>query len=119
MSTVLIVDDDADIRTMLGIMLQTRGYESKVTANGRDALAELHGGLRPSLILLDLMMPIMNGWDFLAAVKQEDESIRHIPIVILTGYGSMVGNDPIPGTVAVLHKPLELQELFALLQRYC
>jgi two-component system, chemotaxis family, chemotaxis protein CheY len=114
---ILIVDDDADIRMMLAVVLEIRGYLSTEAGDGRDALALLTGGLRPSLILLDLMMPVMSGWDFLASVAK-DEQLAGIPIVALTGYGNMVRNQPPLGTVALLGKPIDLPQLETILGRY-
>jgi CheY-like chemotaxis protein len=114
---ILIVDDDADIRMALSEVLEMSGYLSMEAGDGRDALTLLTGGLRPSLILLDLMMPVMNGWDFLASVAK-DEELTGIPIVAVTGYSGMVRNEPPPGTVALLSKPIDLSRLEAILGRY-
>jgi CheY-like chemotaxis protein len=111
---ILIVDDDEDIREALAMVLEKRGYEAVTAGNGRLGLDRLAAGLRPSVILLDLMMPIMNGWDFLRHVTQ-DEDLARIPVVVLTGYVKMAGDGPIPGTVGLLSKPIEVPALLRLL----
>jgi CheY-like chemotaxis protein len=113
----LIVDDDADIRAGLGMVLETRGYAWRGAEHGKEALDILSRGLRPSTILLDLMMPVMNGWDFIVALRK-DEALADVPVVVLTGYRSMVGSGTLPGSVDVLCKPVDLGRLFAILERY-
>jgi CheY-like chemotaxis protein len=84
--TVLVVDDDLSVRTALKELFETEGYEVVLAANGRAALNHLRGGLRPCVILLDLMMPIMDGWDF-RAEQLASEDLRDIPVFILTAVG--------------------------------
>jgi CheY-like chemotaxis protein len=114
---VLIIDDDDDIRTTLGLVLELRGHEPAVASHGKDALGMLAAGLRPSVILLDLMMPVMNGWDFLATIAK-DKDLAQIPVVVLTGYSNMVANKTPPGAVALLNKPVDVSRLHAILGRY-
>lgn len=111
---ILIVDDDEDIREALAMVLERRGYAAVAAANGRLGLDRLAEGLRPSVILLDLMMPTMNGWDFIRQISQ-DEALARIPVVVLTGYVKMAGDVPIPGTAAILSKPIEVPTLLAVL----
>jgi CheY-like chemotaxis protein len=114
---ILIVDDDDDMREALAILLARRGYRAAEAANGQLALARLAGGLVPSLILLDLMMPAMSGWDFIKALR-EDEALSRIPVVVLTGYLKMLGSGPLPGTIEVLAKPLDIPRLFEILEHH-
>jgi CheY-like chemotaxis protein len=114
---VLIVDDDADIRAGLAMLLATRGYHLAEAANGKQALDQLTGGLRPSLILLDLVMPVMNGWQFLTAVAK-DEALARIPVVVLTGYRAMAERKLIPASVPLLEKPPDVQKLLSLVESY-
>jgi CheY-like chemotaxis protein len=84
---ILIVDDDPDIRAALSELLESEGYEVTSAANGAAALAQLRGeGAKPCAILLDLMMPYMNGWEF-RAEQLRDPELRDIPIVLLTASG--------------------------------
>src|SRR5262245_41874314 len=84
---VLIVDDDQDIRDTLGGVLTEEGYRVVGAANGQEALDYLKDGERPCLILLDLMMPVMDGWQFL---KQQgmSPSLAEIPVVVITAAGA-------------------------------
>jgi len=84
--TILVVDDDPDIRTALSELLESEGYEVMGAANGAAALAQLRAGARPCAILLDLMMPFMNGWEF-RAEQLRDPALREIPVVLLTASG--------------------------------
>ena len=86
LNTVLIVDDDLPVRTALKELFETEGYAVALAANGRAALNHLRKGLRPSVILLDLMMPVMDGWDF-RHEQLADPDARNIPVVILTAAG--------------------------------
>src|SRR5204863_872330 len=80
---VLVVGDDDDLRETVQVVLEESGLRVTVAANGRAALEQLRAGARPSLILLDLMMPEMNGWQFLEHARK-DATLGSIPIVIMT-----------------------------------
>src|SRR5690606_2328003 len=83
-ATVLVVDDDEDIRLILAQILSLQGYDAPTAANGLDALSQLYDGVEPCLILLDLMMPAMSGWEF--RTKQlQDPKLAQIPVVVLSG----------------------------------
>jgi CheY-like chemotaxis protein len=84
--TILIVDDDSDIRKSLSDFLEDEGYKVTAAANGRSALDLLRAGIRPAVILLDLMMPGMDGWDFRQAQLQ-DPAIASVPVVVVTASG--------------------------------
>jgi two-component system response regulator MprA len=114
---LLVVDDDHDVREALQEILEAYGYTVATAYNGRDALDQLRAGLRPCLILIDLMMPEMNGAEFRTA-QLEDPALRDIPIVLLTGntrgpeLASVLQAD-------VLKKPFDLHALFAVVRRFC
>jgi two-component system chemotaxis response regulator CheY len=112
--TVMIVDDDSDAREALAQLLQTQGYWSLEAENGKEAIKQLQASAHsPQLILLDLEMPVMDGWEFLARVQQLKPG-RAAPIVIV-----VTGRDPrtVPGAMAVLRKPLAVAQLLSLMQR--
>ena len=115
----MIVEDDEDIRADLSAILRVKGFLVEEVANGREALARLRGGSRPCLMVLDLMMPVMNGWELRAAMRA-DELLRAIPVVVVSGAGR-VGDDDLRALepAAVLVKPFELSELLGLVSRYC
>ena len=117
-TSVLIVDDDTDVRQALSELLRDEGYRVEGAADGRDALAKLRQGLRPALeILLDLMMPGMNGWDFRQA-QLDNPELRDLPVVVVTASGR--NPDDIRtqlGPVEVVAKPIQPTDLIDLVQR--
>ena len=81
--SILVVDDDPDVRDAIASVLGDEGYGVTSVGNGREALEHLHHRTRPSLILLDTMMPEMDGWSFRQELKKLPE-LSSIPIVILS-----------------------------------
>jgi CheY-like chemotaxis protein len=81
---VLVVEDEAAVRGMFRQILVEAGHEVRVAGNGREALEVLDAGWRPDLILLDLLMPVMNGWQ-LRAAQRERPDLRDIPVVLVSG----------------------------------
>lgn len=116
MSSIMIVDDDEDIRTTLADMLEDDGHEVVRAENGQRALEALRAGVRPCLILLDLMMPVMDGWAFRAA-QQQDPELASIPVVAITAAGKPVASS-IDAT-EVIQKPFGIDQVRAAIQRYC
>ncbi len=118
-SVVLVVDDDRAIRGTLGEVLQDEGYEPSIVANGREALQLLKEGLRPCVILLDLTMPIMDGWDF-RANQLIDPDLSAIPVVVITaaGYRPETIQTQLAG-VGFIRKPLMLDEVLAAVESSC
>ena len=84
--TLLVVDDDANIARALSNLLEDEGYRVVAAENGRRGLELVEEGLRPSAIILDLMMPVMDGWDF-RAEQLKDPAIRDTPVIVLTATG--------------------------------
>jgi CheY-like chemotaxis protein len=115
-STILVVEDDADIRSALCAILEDEGYRVARAANGQEALGLLHAGLRPSVILLDLMMPVMDGSDFRAAQLREPE-LASIPVVVLTADGRFQEAAETLAAAAAFAKPFELKLLLRVLER--
>jgi CheY-like chemotaxis protein len=109
---ILVVDDDSDLRETLQMLLEQSGFQATTAPNGQAALEALRTGERPILILLDLMMPDMNGWQFLESVRA-DPSLSSIPIVIMTAHRA---NDLPLGDV--LYKPFDRGNLLAAIQRH-
>jgi two-component system, sensor histidine kinase and response regulator len=108
---VLVVDDDADIRAFVSELLVDEGYEVRAAPNGRDALAIL-ANWRPDVILLDLMMPEMDGWAFLARQRLNLELVRIPVIVISASYNLQGGAGRIPAA-DVVAKPFAIDQLLA------
>ena len=110
---VLIVDDDADLLEVTTFVIASEGLAVETARNGAQALAVLRAGRRPGLVLLDLMMPVMNGWEFLSEVAK-DPSLKMIPVVVLTA-GAQT---EVAGALEVLCKPLDLKALLQTVERY-
>ena len=83
---ILIVDDDKDVRSALAELLEGEGYTVAGAHNGHEALKLMRDGLHPAIILLDLMMPVMDGWDF-RREQQRDPALLHVPVVIVSASG--------------------------------
>jgi CheY-like chemotaxis protein len=111
--TVLIVDDDEGIRETLSELLCCEGYVTACAANGAEALRVVRES-PPGLILLDMMMPVMNGWEFLAQ-KQLDPALEIIPTVVVS---AVVFETP-PKAVGCLRKPMNTDLLLELVGQYC
>ena len=109
---VLIVDDDAPSSSMLAEILDLEGYTVACSPNGKEALDYLRSGPPPRLIILDLQMPVMDGWQFRREQKM-DNVLCKIPVVVLSG---RVGSAEIQAD-AIMHKPVELDRLLLLLRR--
>src|SRR5688500_6472130 len=99
---ILVVDDDNSIGDLLKLILEMDGYNIKLASNGRDALDCLPTMHRPCMILLDLMMPEMNGWEFYEAIK-DNPSLKDIPIVVTTAFSQVEIKMP---HAEILQKPL-------------
>lgn len=112
---VLIVDDDDVIRNLLGELLDGEGYAVEAVANGKEALAVLQRW-RPDTILLDLMMPKMDGWRF-RAEQQRRADVADVPVVILSAAHELERHGAALGAAAVVRKPFELDILLDTLAR--
>ncbi|HEY5451481.1 MAG TPA: response regulator [Polyangia bacterium] len=116
---MLVVDDDSAVRTALKELFETEGYDVAVAANGRAALNQLRVGVRPCVVLLDLMMPVMDGWDF-RTEQLKDPALKDIPVFILTAAGfSDTTIRAQFGSIPFVPKPPPHEELLALVRRVC
>ena len=113
---ILVIDDDMDIRDSLAETLRVEGYEVLTAVDGSQALELLQKGLRPKLILLDLMMPVMNGWKFLETVHERPEYAA-IPVVVSTAMTSK--EDSVQFAAAFIKKPMDLASLLDFVRKYC
>jgi CheY-like chemotaxis protein len=116
--SILVVDDDPDVRDAVASILVDEGYGVTGVSSGREALRHLQQHMRPSLILLDMMMPEMDGWLLRQELKKSPE-LASIPIVILSGHGDVRDAALALGAVDYLRKPLRIDSLLEIAERYC
>ncbi len=114
---ILVIEDNDDVRDMMAVTLELEGHRVVTAANGREALYLLHHGVEPCMILLDLMMPVMNGWEFQKAVAREPQ-LRDIPIVVVSATGTDVDLDR-THAAAVLPKPIDVDQLLNVVEDFC
>lgn len=107
--SILVVEDDPWIREALAQVLEIEGYAVLTAHDGEEGLEILKrdGVAQPSLVFLDLMMPVMDGWEFLA-MKKKDPSLAKIPVVVLSASGQRVAP---PGASAYFEKPFEIDRI--------
>ena len=108
---ILIVDDDAGSRTALEDVLRDEGFDVVAVDSGRAALEQLRGSSPPRLIVLDLMMPGMDGWD-LRHEQKRDPRIADIPVIAVSAAGKL------PDADVQFRKPLDLHKFLAAVKRY-
>ncbi len=82
----MLVEDDTAVRDATSELLEDEGFSVVASSDGRDALDLLRAGLRPAVIVLDLMMPRMDGWDF-RHIQMADQDLREIPVIVVTAAG--------------------------------
>jgi CheY-like chemotaxis protein len=112
---VLVVEDDTELRESLVEILSEEGYPTVQAANGQEALSALSAKEKPCLILLDLMMPVMNGWVFLAQLRQ-DPKLADVRVCII----SAVPASQLPTeAICALPKPVDLSALLGVIDTYC
>jgi len=115
---ILVVEDDPTMQKMALKILRSRGFSAELARNGREAVA-MAAALKPGLILMDLSLPEMNGWEATRALKA-DAALAPIPVVAITAH-AMVGDREAAlaaGCAECLTKPYELEDLIALVERY-
>ena len=112
---VLVVDDDPAIREFVGQALEEEGYEVRLAINGQDALATLLEW-QANLIVLDLMMPTMDGWTFRDR-QREMANLADIPVIVMSAARNLVGHTERLAPSAILPKPFDLDTLLAETER--
>ena len=115
--TIMLVDDDDDIREIVAMILQGEGYRTVDASDGAEALDLLTRGVHPPLIFLDMMMPVLNGEDFLRRVKA-DKDLAHIPIVVMSGDTAARNTAQTLGAVGCLAKPVEIDTILDYVHRF-
>lgn len=117
---ILVIEDNEDIREAITSVLADEGYETEVATDGRVGLDKLRESTTPTLVLLDLMMPSMNGWEFLDEQKKRDNFLGHKFVTVSAVTASQSLEDPTPlDTDGMIKKPIRLEELWATVRRFC
>lgn len=116
---ILIVEDDRDLREALSEILRDEGYVVAGAVHGLEALQLLRGDFeRPALILLDLTMPVMNGWQF-RAHQRRDPDLSGIPVVVLSAGDHLAEQMESLEIQEYVRKPIDLVRLLATIERHC
>jgi CheY-like chemotaxis protein len=115
-NAILIVDDDEGIQDILRLALQMHDYPVAVASNGKEALALLENMPAPCLIVTDLMMPTMNGREFIDELDRHPEWSQ-IPVAIVSAFADQARLVERP--VSVIEKPIELTKLMNLVRQFC
>jgi CheY-like chemotaxis protein len=113
---VLIVEDDDDLREMMAQLLSLEGFQTAAVANGQEALDYLRHEVAPHLILLDLMMPVMDGWEF-RRQQQANPTMAQVPVIVLSALDHVRTAEV--SAEAILKKPLDFDRLLELVRSYC
>jgi CheY-like chemotaxis protein len=115
--SILIVEDDADSRAMLAAMLTLHGYSATLAANGAEGLQHARHS-PPCLILLDLMMPVMDGRSF-RAEQLADPALASIPVMVISGRHNARSMATELGAIGVIAKPILMDTLLAVVRKHC
>lgn len=111
--SILIIDDDADIRDSLRELFEDEGYAVATAQDGAEALAQLHAGEPPCVVILDLLMPGVSGNEVYAAM-QSDPRLARVPVIVSTSDPSRA-----PSGVLIMRKPINLSGLLGAVRQYC
>ncbi|MEO6326310.1 MAG: response regulator [Thermoanaerobaculia bacterium] len=116
---VLLIEDEMLAAAAVTALLESYSYTVKAACNGREALTILESGCRPALILLDLRMPVMNGFEFCLELER-NEAFREMPVAIVSGEGVRKEQLPVRHVDAgVFWKPVDFEKLLTAVRSYC
>ena len=113
---VAIIEDDNEFRDMLRELLEEEQYRVVAVSNGAEALETLRGETLPNVILLDVSMPVMDGFDFLR-FRNDDPQLAAVPVVLVTN--AKPHERPTIGVNDVVRKPIDIDEILFAIKRYC
>jgi CheY-like chemotaxis protein len=114
---ILLVDDDPSIQGAVSLLLEREGFTVRCAGNGAEALRQLGAGETPGLILLDMMMPVMNGREFRVA-QQRDARLAAIPVVVFSATLEIEEAPGLPPPSAVMPKPFDIDQLLAVVEKH-
>ena len=112
--SILVVEDDEDAREAMVALLQMKGYRAVSAGNGREALDYLEEAPAPDLIILDLWMPVMDGWQF-RSEQIKNPRLAHIPVIVVTALSDRADVD----ANEVIIKPVDVDRLLSTVDHYC
>jgi CheY-like chemotaxis protein len=115
---ILVVEDDGDVARLLTEILEAEGYRTAIAGNGCEALHHLRKNGHPDLILLDMMMPVMDGWKF-REEQRKLPALASIPVVIITADGDPRGKAASIQAAGCVAKPLKIDSLLDEVERIC
>lgn len=116
---IVVIEDDAGVREAIRDLLEMEGYRVSVAENGREGLKVVRKIGRPCMVFLDLMMPVMNGWEFLEALRSERSAFPDpIPVTIVSAAADVLSVQQQYGC-RVLVKPVSIDRLVAVAHEYC
>ncbi|HXU79983.1 MAG TPA: response regulator [Polyangia bacterium] len=115
---ILVVDDDHAIRETLRAILKDEGYEVVAARDGRQALDQLETMAPPGLCIVDLVMPVMNGWELCAELALRP-SLARVPVLLVSANSHLDAPPPGLETVHVMKKPISFDRLLEYVERYC
>ena len=110
---VLVVEDSADLRMLYAAILESAGYTVLEASHGQEALELIRSGHRPSLIILDLNMPVMDGREFLA-IRASSADMSAIPVIVCSAV-----QDKLPSDVRYMRKPIDMEYLLEEIRAAC
>ena len=106
---MLLVEDDAEVRSSVAEILELEGFDVDTAIHGQQALDKLRSGATPSVLLLDLMMPVMNGLELLEHLREEEAELRPPPVIVLSANRGYEAEDL--GVAAIVRKPFDVDAL--------
>lgn len=116
MARILVVEDNDDVREMMAVTLELEGHQVSTAVNGRDALEQLRTGDKPCVILLDLMMPVMNGWELRREIES-DPALADVPVIVISAAtGELVRSTRAD---AFITKPIDIDQLLDVVGDLC
>ena len=118
LDTILLVDDNVDVREGMQHMFEAEGYEVRAAVNGREALALLYAGLRPCVIVMDMAMPLMNGFEF-REQQLKHADIADIPFIAYSAVIDLQRSAQHLHAAAYLEKPIEFEHVLSIIREHC
>lgn len=116
---IVVIEDDPDLRETMKDLLEIEGFAVITAANGREGMKLIECGGKPCLILLDLMMPVMNGWEFLEAMRRDHQALlAQTRVAVVSAAPDMADLQKQYGC-SVLKKPVNIHHLYALAHAAC